>query len=68
MSEGCFVAKKEADSRFHFGMEMLKTSYGLGIVFRCLDEKRAQSKLPGPQAQKLGCAYNLDRNSHNKHS
>ena len=36
----------------------LLTSYGLGAVFRCLDEKRAQSKLPVTQAQKLGYAYN----------
>ena len=26
MSEGCFVAKQEADSRFHFGLEMLNVS------------------------------------------
>ena len=26
MSEGCFVAKYEADSRFHFGLEMLNVS------------------------------------------
>jgi hypothetical protein len=34
-----------------------KSSYGLGAVFRRLDEKRAQSKLPVPKAQKLGYAY-----------
>ena len=26
MSEGCFVAKQEADSRFNFGLEMLNVS------------------------------------------
>ena len=26
MSEGCFVAKQEADSRFNFGLEMLDVS------------------------------------------
>ena len=26
MSEGCFVAKQEADSRFDFGLEMLNVS------------------------------------------
>ena len=33
-----------------------KTSNGLGEVFQNLDEKRAQSKLPVTEAQKLGYA------------
>ena len=37
---------------------VLKTFYVLGAVFQRLDEKRAQSKQPVTQGQKLGYAYN----------
>ena len=38
--------------------ETFDPSYGLGAVFRRLDEMRARSTLPVTQSQKLGYAYN----------
>jgi hypothetical protein len=52
----CYRAASGAEVP-NLGPKGHKSSYGLGAVFRRLDEKCAQSKLQVTQAQKLGYAY-----------
>ena len=45
------------DGYQYLRIKAVKTSLGSGAEFLRPDEKRAQSKLPATQAQKLGYAY-----------